>query len=421
MPQKGKRCRAQKQRWSKPDQVTQLETPPPAQPFWTQKDGPSPSQSPAQKMAKLHIPLPTSPSCSPYQPGQVRLPPSDFRPGRGTGRRHRMLLWEKSTFTGRFRKLVVPAESPDKKFVLLVGDSHLRAIADGFVGMPDQLLSFGVLSVPGASAVELRTEVLNAVLPRSPGAVCILAPSNDLTASRTVTEAGVAFGKLLLSACATWPNVCVLDFPPRLTVELALQDLLRQEYHRVAARMGVRYVSATDRFPLTQLDLWCPDGVHLSDDGMVRLAELLRRAPYQQLLESAVPRAQTPPRTPPPARRVSPKVVVKGVVTAPRPSSPFEWTCVGQTKKMDQPAEPAQHVDVGVHPIPLNPVWFSPAILDVMEKAVPAHLPSAVECAARPDGRKKSTVERQERRDASKRTPQKQQVCHIMSDYLSNT
>ncbi|XP_061573474.1 uncharacterized protein LOC133439543, partial [Cololabis saira] len=376
--------------------------------------------------------------------------PSDFRPGHGTGHRHRVLKWDKSTFTPHFRKLVVPEESPDKKFVLLVGDSHLRPIADGLVGLPDRRLSCGVLSVPGASALELRTEVLNAVLPRSPAAVCILAPSNDLSASGTVTQAGVAFGKLLLTACSTWPNVCVLDFPRRLTVDLDLQELLSQEYHRVAARMGVRYVSATHYFPLTQLDLWCPDGVHLSKEGgMERLAELLWWTLHHQL-EPTVPRVQTPPRTSPPARRVvprtqtsprtspparrvvprtqtsprtspparrvvprtqnsprtspparrvSPKRVVKDVVTAPRPSSPLEQTYVLSSQ-----------VDVGMDSIPLNPVWFSPAILDVMEKAVPAHLPSAVESAARPDGRKqKSTVERRDR-GPSKRTREKQQV-----------
>ena len=30
----------------------------------------------------------------------------------------------------------------------------------------------------------------------------------------------------------------MLDFPPRLNIEPGLQEQLRQEYHRVAARMG---------------------------------------------------------------------------------------------------------------------------------------------------------------------------------------
>ncbi|KAJ8366712.1 hypothetical protein AAFF_G00345150 [Aldrovandia affinis] len=46
---------------------------------------------------------------------------------------------------------------------------------------------------------------------------------------------------------------------------------------------------------------------------------------------------ETPPPAPsssPPARRVSPKVVVMDEVAVPRPSSPFEWTVVGRTKKV---------------------------------------------------------------------------------------
>ncbi|KAJ8367643.1 hypothetical protein AAFF_G00313950 [Aldrovandia affinis] len=118
---------------------------------------------------------------------------------------------------------------------------------------------------------------------------------------------------------------------------------------------------------------------------------------------------ETPPPAPssPPARRVSPKVVVMDEVAVPRPSSPFEWRVVGRTKKTHRPAEPEQQVD---HSFPLNPVWFSPAILDAMEEAVPSHLPSAVECRALGKGGKKSTVEHRQRRVAFKRRQKKQQV-----------
>ncbi|KAJ8385111.1 hypothetical protein AAFF_G00192520 [Aldrovandia affinis] len=171
----------------------------------------------------------------------------------------------------------------------LRSDSHLRDIADGFVGMPDGALSFGVLSIPGASAAELRTEVLNVVLPRAPEAVCVLGPSTNWCSSRTITEAGADFGKLLKSVCGTWPSV------------------------------------------------------HLSDDaGMEILAWLLWVAASQQL-ERATEVAtveRTSPRTSPPARRVSPKVVVMDEVAVPRPSNPFEWTVVGRTKKTAQPETP---------------------------------------------------------------------------------
>ncbi|KAG7270548.1 hypothetical protein CRUP_025150 [Coryphaenoides rupestris] len=79
MPKKGKRSRAATLRWQRyrldladpqisPSTVTQQtaqpETAPPAQSFWTKKDATTPSQSPAQKMAKLQIPLPATSSCS---------------------------------------------------------------------------------------------------------------------------------------------------------------------------------------------------------------------------------------------------------------------------------------------------------------------------------------------------------------------
>ncbi|XP_040908614.1 NACHT, LRR and PYD domains-containing protein 14-like, partial [Toxotes jaculatrix] len=57
-------------------------------------------------------------------------------------------------------------QSPDcglETIVLLVGDSHLRSIADGIVNMPGGFLSFGVMSTPGACADVLRTEVVLSV------------------------------------------------------------------------------------------------------------------------------------------------------------------------------------------------------------------------------------------------------------------
>ncbi|XP_071398325.1 uncharacterized protein [Centroberyx affinis] len=256
----------------------------------------------------------------------------DVEPQQGTGYRHAVRKWPISSLTGRSHKLVVPVESPDKKFVLVVGDSHLRAIADGFVKMPEGGLSFGVMSTPGAAAVDLRTEVLNAVVPRTPDAVCLLAPSNNLTASRTVGEAGADFARLLASVCSRWQTVFVLDFPPRLNIEVGQQELLRQEFHRVAARMGVKYCYVAEHFPLNRLELWSRDGVHLSDsEGMEVLVQLLWIFAYQQL-ETPAPTPVVPPRASPP--RFSPKVVVKGEVSVPRPPpNPFEWTLVGRGRK----------------------------------------------------------------------------------------
>ncbi|XP_030230333.1 uncharacterized protein LOC115556988 [Gadus morhua] len=162
-----------------------------------------------------------------------------FEPVRGTGARHRVKPWPVSALTGKFHRLDLPPESPVKQFVLFVGDSHLRALVDRYVRMPDGCLSFGFLSTPGASAAELRTELLNADIPRTPDIVCLLAPSNNLTATPGIEAAGVAFDGLLRAARSRWPKVFVLDFPPRLASELAPQQFLREEFRRVAAKNGM--------------------------------------------------------------------------------------------------------------------------------------------------------------------------------------
>uniref|UniRef100_A0A8D3DFR3 Uncharacterized protein n=1 Tax=Scophthalmus maximus TaxID=52904 RepID=A0A8D3DFR3_SCOMX len=265
------------------------------------------------------------------QPLNVDTAPPATPECRGTGYRQE---WPISALTGRRHKLVLPAESP---FVIVVGDSHLRSLVDGFVKMPEGRLSFGFMSTPGASVAELRTELLNGTVTPTPDLVCLLAPSNNLTASRTFGEAGVDFAKLLRSACNLFPEAsCGLDFPPRLTDDADHHKLMREEFHRVAAGMGVKYLSTAEHFPLDCPGIWSRDGVHLSDSlGMPILSQLFWHAAYVQLEATAPTEAVLPrvsPRTSPP--RFCPRIVVKGEVIVPRRSNPFEWTVVGQGKKV---------------------------------------------------------------------------------------
>uniref|UniRef100_A0A672GII5 SGNH hydrolase-type esterase domain-containing protein n=1 Tax=Salarias fasciatus TaxID=181472 RepID=A0A672GII5_SALFA len=195
--------------------------------------------------------------------------------------------------------------------------------------MPEGCLSFGFMSTPGASAAQLRTEVEHAVLPQIPEAVCLLAPGNDLTASQTIEEAAKEFRRLLYSICKRWPNVCVLDFPRRLTMTMDHQKLLSQEYHRVAARMGIRYLDTDSHFPTCHRELWCSDGVHLSDsDGMPILSQLLWTAAYLQLNET-VPEPEVPARSSLPVPQHLPQVV----------ETPSEWTVVRPRRKTTRPAD----------------------------------------------------------------------------------
>ncbi|KAM7375320.1 hypothetical protein PAMA_014428 [Pampus argenteus] len=301
---------------------------------------------------------------------EVVSPKSDPRhpvAGRGTGWRHRVRAWPTSVHTGRQHKLVIPAEAPGKRFVLLVGASHLRSFADGIVAMPKDLYSFGVMSTPGGCADQLRTEVEHAVLPRNTDAVCVLAPSNNLTASINPERAGEAFGRYLASVCSAWPTaqVFAVDLVPRLTVPEDIQEFFRQEFHRVAARLGVKYYHHGDRFPLADCWLWCRDGLHLSDDmGTPLLMESLLAATTQHL-ETATPEVPCQV-SPTPRRRRPARVVVVGEVRAPRPP-PSEWTRVAPGRKANGAPLVLRECF-----IPLNPVWFSPGVLAAMETPVPS-------------------------------------------------
>ncbi|XP_034036663.1 uncharacterized protein LOC117519423 [Thalassophryne amazonica] len=296
------------------------------------------------------------------------------------------VLGPQSASSDTSHKLVIPAEVPDKKFVLVVGASHLRSLADGIVPMPEDRYSFDFMSTPGAYADHLRTEVVHAVLPRTPDAVCLIAPGNNLTACTTPEHGGAAFHCYLVTVCNSWPTaqVFVVDRVPRLTVPGDVQEFFRQEFHRVSARLGmfeinddavlntcmvayenyilniidilldplwfsnkkvdiaflkgVKYYHHAGRFPLNNRKLWCHDGVHLSDDkGMLLLVDSLLAATTHHL-ETLAPTRQlsrpvSPTPKPRPRPRVVPRVVVVGEVPVPRPPLP-EWTSVEPGRKL---------------------------------------------------------------------------------------
>ncbi|MEQ2166855.1 hypothetical protein GOODEAATRI_032620 [Goodea atripinnis] len=145
----------------------------------------------------------------------------------------------------------------------------------------------------------------------------------------------------------------------------------------------VRYLSVVEHFPRSSLDLWSRDGVHLSDrPGMEVLAQLLWAASYTQL-ELSAPTSPAPPPAPatprpPVVRRSPPRLIVVGEVPAPRPSDPFAWTVV----------RGGQKGDLLDSTIPPNPVWFSPTVLEEMDRIVPASGSDAPLPTRAPKGKK---------------------------------
>ncbi|XP_030267046.1 uncharacterized protein LOC115578299 [Sparus aurata] len=348
-------------------------------------------------------------------------PPPTLPTVKGTGRRHRVNDWEKVGASGRPHKVVLPEKEKDHPAVLIVGDSHLRSCVDRIVPM-DAMggCTFGFSSTPGASAKDLRKEVVAMKLPDSVDALCLLAPSNNLTSSRTIVEAGEDFAKLLSVVCSLGRPVFVVGFPRRLNVDMELQNLLSDIYHRKAALEGVKYFDIAEYFPTSQLDLWSKDGVHLSDNfWMPKLVECLAyfaylalipckpnadmfrllAAPKQRVRRRPVvagsgmvslgsetmpgPRCQIKPQvvvtrsvkvdSPRRKRKAQPVVADKVKVAKPRES--FDWQLVGgnkRTRNSPKSRNQQQELFSDEDCIPVSPVRFPSAFLDAGLEDMPS-------------------------------------------------
>uniref|UniRef100_A0A3P9Q1V4 Uncharacterized protein n=1 Tax=Poecilia reticulata TaxID=8081 RepID=A0A3P9Q1V4_POERE len=169
--------------------------------------------------------------------------------------------WPSSSFTNHCHKLVIPEEICLHIFVLLIGASHLRSFADG-IKISDGCIDFGVMCTPGASVADLRIEAYHAVVPRQPDAVCVTAPSNNLTASLNPDDTGEEFEKYLLTVVYRLPKVFCTFFPLRLTESLEKQNLFQQEFHRLSCVLicGALMIHLSDDhgMPILQKLMWMP-------------------------------------------------------------------------------------------------------------------------------------------------------------------
>ncbi|XP_041934615.1 uncharacterized protein LOC121697246 [Alosa sapidissima] len=124
-------------------------------------------------------------------------------------------------------------------------------------------------------------------------------------------------------------KVFVLDFPPLLCEEPDYQDLMRQEFHRVAVRLGVRYLSIAEHFHPNNSQLWCRDGIHLNNDyGMPRFVDLLWCASYLRLYSVTEPLTSPEPAPRMSTVRVTPRVLVSGTSRTMRHCDPSAWSVV---------------------------------------------------------------------------------------------
>uniref|UniRef100_A0A8C6S176 Uncharacterized protein n=1 Tax=Neogobius melanostomus TaxID=47308 RepID=A0A8C6S176_9GOBI len=246
------------------------------------------------------------------------------------GDRHIPNVWPKGVSKKQHR-LVIPALSPNKKLVLLVGNSHLRAVVENVVPMPQGGLSFAISATPGGCASHIQAELAGTVLPRDPALVCVMATCNNgfsRDPTRTVDQAAREFGQLLAYVCGRWPKVST-----------SLLHFMLTWRFRPSFSRRLRYFPVAQEFPLTSREMWAKDGTHLSDShGMPILVKLLWNACYMQLeldvaaAAAAAAQASPPPRRPV-TRRVSPRMEVPEVLPVPPPPPP-EYTEVRRGSKV---------------------------------------------------------------------------------------
>ncbi|KAK7912601.1 hypothetical protein WMY93_012812 [Mugilogobius chulae] len=152
------------------------------------------------------------------------------------------------------------------QFVLIVGNSHLRAIVDGIVPMRRVPLLRLQCDAGGCPAM-FRWSWLETTSPEDsvfinncnfsePALVCLMAPCKQPDCQQDVDEAAKEFLQLLTYVTGALAEVCVVDFPPRLVGSVEIQTLLRQAYHRVAASMSVSYFPIAEHFPRSHTELW---------------------------------------------------------------------------------------------------------------------------------------------------------------------